>query len=185
MPNTWLTIDQVALLSGWSKRHIRRLASTSRIQTRDKRALCIPGKPAREYALSSLPVEAQLKFSQAAAAVWTSLYGSGASLGSEPIQPVCFSAGDCRARAPQLFRKAERTGLEAPGGDCAARGIQQPQPAIPSNVPYHRRSCRAKHELAGRLPRRSAPCQRSNSLELVCTVPQARLCRSGRPCSVG
>ena len=62
MPNTWLTIDQVALLSGWSKRHIRRLASASRIQTRDKRELCIPGKPAREYALSSLPVEAQLKF---------------------------------------------------------------------------------------------------------------------------
>jgi hypothetical protein len=59
---TWLTLDRVVFLSGWSKRHIRRLASANRIQTRDKRALCIPGKPAREYALSSLPVEAQLKF---------------------------------------------------------------------------------------------------------------------------
>ncbi len=62
MPNTWLTIDQVALLSEWSKRHIRRLASANRIQTRDTRALRVPGKPIREYALSSLPVEAQLKF---------------------------------------------------------------------------------------------------------------------------
>jgi len=59
---TWLTLDRVVFLSGWSKRHIRRLASANRIQTRDKRALCIPGKPAQEYALSSLPVEAQLKF---------------------------------------------------------------------------------------------------------------------------
>jgi ribosomal silencing factor RsfS len=40
---TWLTLDRVVFVSGWSKRHIRRLASTSRIQTRDKRALCIPG----------------------------------------------------------------------------------------------------------------------------------------------
>src|ERR1039457_4464132 len=59
---TWLTLDRVVFLSGWSKRHIRRLVSVNRIQTRDKRALCIPGRPAREYALSSLPVEAQLKF---------------------------------------------------------------------------------------------------------------------------
>src|ERR1022692_1102367 len=59
---TWLTLDRVVFLSGWSKRHIRRLVSVNRIQTCAKRALCIPGKPAREYALSSLPVEAQLKF---------------------------------------------------------------------------------------------------------------------------
>src|ERR1022692_334877 len=94
---------------------------------------------------------------QAAAAVRTRLHGSGASLRSKPIQAVCFSARGHRARAPQLFRKTERTGLEAPGGHCAARGIPQQEPAIPSDVPYHGRSCRAKHELAGRLPRRSAP----------------------------
>src|ERR1022692_4551185 len=122
---------------------------------------------------------------QAAAAVRTRLHGSGASLESEPVQAVCFSARDCRARAPQLFRKAERTGHETPGGHCAARGILEAQPAIPSNLPYHRRSCGAKHELAGRLPRRSAPRQRSNSLELVRSVPQAGLCGSGRPSSLG
>src|ERR1019366_7217628 len=71
---------------------------------------------------------------QAAATVWTRLHSSGAALGSRSIQPVCFSAGGHRARAPQLFRKAERTGLKAPGGHCAVVGIQQPQPAIPSDV---------------------------------------------------
>src|ERR1022692_754263 len=60
---------------------------------------------------------------QAAAAVRTRLHGSGASLGSEPIQAVCFSARGSRARAPQLFCKAERTGLKAPGSHCAAIGI--------------------------------------------------------------
>src|ERR1035437_6884202 len=110
---------------------------------------------------------------QTAAAVRTRLHGAGASLGSEPIQAVCLSAGSFRARAPQLFRKAERTGLEAPGGNCTTRGICQPPPAIPSDIPYRRRNCRAKHELNGRLPRRSAPPQPANSLELVRTVPQA------------
>src|ERR1035438_8308002 len=67
---------------------------------------------------------------QAAAAVRTRLHGSGALLRFKPIQPVCFSARGHRARAPQLFRKAERTGLEAPGGNCAIGGIREPQPAI-------------------------------------------------------
>src|ERR1022692_800739 len=57
---------------------------------------------------------------QAAPAVWTRLHGSGASLGSKPVQPVCFSARGHRTRAPQLFRETERPGLEAPGSDCAA-----------------------------------------------------------------
>src|ERR1019366_8077936 len=122
---------------------------------------------------------------QAAAAVRTRLHGSGASLGSEPIQLVCFLAGGYRARAPRLFCEAEYTGYEAPGGHCAARGIGQAQPAIPSNVPYHLGSCRPKHELAGRLPRRSASRQPPNPLELVRTVSQAGLCRSGRPSSFG
>src|ERR1019366_1983475 len=122
---------------------------------------------------------------QAAAAVRTRLHGAGAALGPEPIQPVCFSAKDCRARAPQLFRKAERAGLKAPGCDRAARGIPQPQPALPSDILYHRGSRRAKHELAGRLLGGSTPGRRQNSLELVRTVPEARLCRSGRSSSLG
>src|ERR1035437_4215603 len=49
---------------------------------------------------------------QAAAAVRTRLHGSGAAPGFKPIQSVCFSARGHRTRASQLFRKAERTGLE-------------------------------------------------------------------------
>src|ERR1019366_9631455 len=49
---------------------------------------------------------------QAAAAVRARLHRSGAALGSKPIQPVCFSAAGSRARAPQLFRKAECAGPE-------------------------------------------------------------------------
>src|ERR1019366_1069367 len=122
---------------------------------------------------------------QTAAAVRTRLHGSGASLGFKPVQAVCFSARGHRARAPQPFCKAERTGLEAPGGDCAAGGILEAQPAIPSDVSDYWRSCRAQHELAGRLPGRSAPRQPSNSLELVRTVPQAGVCGSGGPSSLG
>src|ERR1035438_963542 len=81
--------------------------------------------------------------------------------------------------------QAERTGHEAPVIDRTTVGIRQAQPAIPSNVSYRWWSCRAQHELAGQLPRRSAPRQPPNSVELVRTVPQARLCRSGRSSSLG
>ena len=58
----WLTLDRVVFLSGWSKRHIRRLASARRIQTREKGPSCTRDRSGSEYALSSLPIEAQLKF---------------------------------------------------------------------------------------------------------------------------
>src|ERR1019366_9146796 len=103
------------------------------------------------------------EISQAAAVVRTGLHGSGASLRSKPIQAVCLSARGQRARAPRLFCKAERTGPETTGGHCTAGGIQQPQPAIPSDIPYQGRSRRAKHELAGWLPGGSAPRQPPNS----------------------
>src|ERR1035438_6097773 len=59
---------------------------------------------------------------QAAAAVRTSLHGSGTAPGSKPIQLVCFTAGGCRARAPWFFSRAERPGLAAPGSHCSVAG---------------------------------------------------------------
>src|ERR1017187_2777555 len=109
---------------------------------------------------------------QAAAAVRAGLYGSDTALGSKPVQPVCFAAGGCRARAPWLFPRAERTGLAAPGSHSPAAGIPQPQWALPSDVSHQRRCRCEKHELVSRLPCSSAPGQCPNSLELVCSVPQ-------------
>src|ERR1039458_10722258 len=119
-------------ISGGS--HVQQLAAYSRCDRSDRRApsVCAPvgesgsvavpaletskarrTRPARIRAIF-LAGRSAAEIPQTAAAVRTSLHGSGTSLGSEPIQPVCFSAGGHRARAPQLFRKAERTGLEAP-----------------------------------------------------------------------
>ncbi|MDP9263463.1 MAG: DDE-type integrase/transposase/recombinase [Acidobacteriota bacterium] len=57
----WLTIDQVEELTGWSKRHIRRLVGAGRIRARNGEAIARNGKSEREYAASSLPAETQLK----------------------------------------------------------------------------------------------------------------------------
>src|ERR1019366_2746939 len=57
MSNNWLRIQDVIDLTGWHPQHVRRLAREGQLRHQQERA---SGR--REYALSSLPVEAQLKF---------------------------------------------------------------------------------------------------------------------------
>src|SRR5450759_443135 len=57
MSNNWLRIQDVIDLTGWHPQHVRRLAREGQLRHQQKR-----GYGHREYALSSLPVEAQLKF---------------------------------------------------------------------------------------------------------------------------
>src|ERR1035437_9168538 len=62
MPNSWLSIQDVTDLTGWHPQHVRRLAREGQLQHRPSKSVRRDGRGQREYALSSLPVEAQLKF---------------------------------------------------------------------------------------------------------------------------
>src|ERR1019366_3033512 len=62
MPNSWLRIQDVTDLTGWHAPHVRRLAREGRLEHRPLKSVRRDGRGQREYALSSLPVEAQLKF---------------------------------------------------------------------------------------------------------------------------
>jgi transposase InsO family protein len=62
MPNSWLSIQDVIDLTGWHPQHVRRLAREGQLQHRPSKSVRRYGRNQREYALSSLPVEAQLKF---------------------------------------------------------------------------------------------------------------------------
>src|ERR1017187_3110230 len=62
MPNNWLGIDDVTDLTGWHPQHVRPLAREGQLQHRPSKTVRRNGQGQREYALSSLPVEAQLKF---------------------------------------------------------------------------------------------------------------------------
>lgn len=61
MPNNWLTIKDVTDLTGWHAQHVRRLAREGQLKHRLSKTVRSAGRPQREYSLSSLPVEAQLK----------------------------------------------------------------------------------------------------------------------------
>src|ERR1022692_3824349 len=61
MSNNWITIRVVTDLTGWHPQHVRRLAREGQLQHRPSKQ-ARDGRAQREYALSSLPVEAQLKF---------------------------------------------------------------------------------------------------------------------------
>ena len=181
----WINKEAVRSVTGWSDRTIRwkvqlgalRLRKTSNGQKR--------GYGPREYALSSLPVEAQLKFLK---------------------QPL-LSGPDCTALAlrsnlnqSNLFAslpeiaEPERLNFSARQNAQALKRLE----AIAPLVEFASRSQRSRPTFRtiggaavrsmnslGRLPRRSAPRQPSNSLELVRTVPQAGLCRSCGPSSLG
>src|SRR5580704_13727576 len=58
----WIAIREVTDLTGWHPQHVRRLAREGRLQHRLSERVRPNGRVEREYALSSLPVEAQLKF---------------------------------------------------------------------------------------------------------------------------
>src|ERR1035438_6346148 len=62
MSNNWLRIQDVIDLTGWHPQHVRRLAREGQLQHRPSKSGTSDGRAQREYALSSLPVEAQLKF---------------------------------------------------------------------------------------------------------------------------
>src|ERR1017187_8680387 len=62
MANNWLSIGDVTDLTGWHPQHVRRLAREGQLRHRRSKSARSNGRPLREYALSSLPVEAQLKF---------------------------------------------------------------------------------------------------------------------------
>src|ERR1035438_4073363 len=62
MGQHWITIGDVTDLTGWHPQYVRRLAREGQLQHRLSKQVRHNGRGQREYALSSLPVEAQLKF---------------------------------------------------------------------------------------------------------------------------
>src|SRR5450759_5560175 len=62
MEQHWITIRVVTDLTGWHPQYVRRLAREGQLQQRPSKSVRSNGRPQREYALSSLPLEAQLKF---------------------------------------------------------------------------------------------------------------------------
>src|ERR1035438_7482933 len=62
MSNNWLRIQDVTDLTGWHPQYVRRLARAGQLRYRPSKQVRRDGRGQREYALSSLPVEAQLKF---------------------------------------------------------------------------------------------------------------------------
>src|ERR1035441_5199617 len=62
MEQHWITIGDVTDLTGWHPQHVRRLAREGQLLHRPSKTVRRNGRGQREYALSSLPVEAQLKF---------------------------------------------------------------------------------------------------------------------------
>src|ERR1035437_9651641 len=61
MEQHWITIRVVTDLTGWHPQYVRRLAREGQLQHRPSKTARSNGRGQREYALSSLPVEAQLK----------------------------------------------------------------------------------------------------------------------------
>jgi len=170
----WINKEAVTSVTGWSDRTIRWKVQLGALSSRNSSNGKKRGRSSSEYALSSLPVEAQLKSSSSrccqghAARLWR-FVRIRTNLTCLPL---------CR-RSPNpsvsTFLRNRTHRPEAPGSHCAAREFSS-RSRGPPHISYERRSRRAKHDLAGQLPRRSAPRQRPHSLELVCTVPPTRLC---------
>jgi putative transposase len=62
MSHNWLSIEEVTDVTGWHPQHARRLARNGQLESRPSARVRRNGRVEREYKLSSLPVEAQLKF---------------------------------------------------------------------------------------------------------------------------
>src|ERR1035441_1991274 len=58
----WISVTEVTNLTGWHPQHVRRLAREGQLKHRPSKRVRRDGRGQREYALSSLPAEAQLKF---------------------------------------------------------------------------------------------------------------------------
>src|ERR1022692_2996148 len=62
MEQHWITIGEVTDLTGWHPQYVRRLAREGQLRHRPSKSGRRNGRGQHEYALSSLPLEAQLKF---------------------------------------------------------------------------------------------------------------------------
>jgi putative transposase len=62
MEQNWITIGEVADLTGWHPQSVRRMAREGQLKHRPSPRVRRNGRAEREYALSSLPIDAQLKF---------------------------------------------------------------------------------------------------------------------------
>ena len=62
MKDHWLSLNDVIDLTGSQPQSVRRLAREGHVQSRPSERVRRNGRVQREYALSSLPLEAQLKF---------------------------------------------------------------------------------------------------------------------------
>src|SRR6202040_574833 len=61
---TRLSLKQVCELTGWTPRHVRRIADRDKWQMQISESRGRNGKPEREYLLTSLPADAQARFMQ-------------------------------------------------------------------------------------------------------------------------
>src|ERR1039458_1258844 len=59
--DNWISVTEVTNLTGWHPQYVRRLAREGQLRHRLSKNVRRDGRGQREYALSSLPVEAQLK----------------------------------------------------------------------------------------------------------------------------
>src|ERR1039457_7116307 len=60
--DNWISVTEVTNLTGWHPQYVRRLAREGQLRHRLSKNVRRDRRGQREYALSSLPVEAQLKF---------------------------------------------------------------------------------------------------------------------------
>src|SRR5260221_4380565 len=63
-PMTRLSLKQVCELTGWTERHVRRVADRDKWQMQISESRGRNGKPEREYLLTSLPADTQALFMQ-------------------------------------------------------------------------------------------------------------------------
>jgi len=90
MEQHWITLREVTDLTGWHPQYVRRLARDGQLHHRPSKWLKRNGQAQREYALSSLPVEAQLKFLKRP--LLSGPDCTALALRSDPNQPRLFAA---------------------------------------------------------------------------------------------
>src|ERR1039457_5004810 len=90
MKQHWITIGEVTDLTGWHPQHVRRLAREGQLRHRPSKSGRRDGRVQREYALSSLPVEAQLKFLKQP--LLSGPDCTALALRSDPSQPKLFAS---------------------------------------------------------------------------------------------
>jgi hypothetical protein len=173
----------VISLTGWHPQYVRRLAREGRLKHRPSQRVRPNGRVEREYALSSLPVEAQLKFLKQP--LLSRPASTALAIRSNPNQSSLF------ASLPEVT-EPERLNFSPEQNTQAMKRLE----AVAPLLEFRSRSKRSRPtfrtvgglavrsmKLSDRLSRRSAPGQCPYSLELVCAVPQTGLCRSRRSSS--